>query len=160
MAEGGGLLSLPRSYRFSPTNPRFSTYSTGLNFDSALDRTIDERGNLDLEYKFHVPGYPARDESGQIDLRPYADGQPKRRTNAEKKVAPAGPHVVHVGADGGLSRAVSAGLLPAPGGRRETENAALVAVMRKLLHAIVGMFRHDQPYDGARLCPPVGAAVR
>ena len=35
---------------------------------------------------------------------------------------------------------------------------ALVAVMRKLLHAIVGMFRHDQPYDGARLCPPVGAA--
>jgi len=37
---------------------------------------------------------------------------------------------------------------------------ALVAVMRKLLHAIVGMFRHDQPYDGARLCPPVGAAVR
>ena len=37
---------------------------------------------------------------------------------------------------------------------------ALVAVMRKLLHAIVGMFRHDQPYDGARLCPPVAAAVR
>ena len=37
---------------------------------------------------------------------------------------------------------------------------ALVAVMRKLLHAIVGMFRYDQPYDGARLCPPVGAAVR
>jgi len=35
---------------------------------------------------------------------------------------------------------------------------ALVAVMRRLLHAIVGMFRHDQPYDGARLCPPVGAA--
>lgn len=37
---------------------------------------------------------------------------------------------------------------------------ALVAVMRKLLHAIVGRFRHDQPYDGARLCPPLGAAVR
>ncbi len=37
---------------------------------------------------------------------------------------------------------------------------ALVAVMRKLLHAIVGMLRHDQPYDGARLCPPIGAAVR
>ena len=37
---------------------------------------------------------------------------------------------------------------------------ALVAVMRKLLHAIVGMFRHDQPYDGVRLCPPIGAAVR
>ena len=37
---------------------------------------------------------------------------------------------------------------------------ALVAVMRKLLHAMVGMFRQDQPYDGARLCPPLGAAAR
>jgi len=30
---------------------------------------------------------------------------------------------------------------------------ALTAVMRKLLHAAWGMFRHDQPYDGAKLCP-------
>lgn len=30
---------------------------------------------------------------------------------------------------------------------------ALVAVMRKLLHAAWGMFRNDQPYDGAKLCP-------
>lgn len=30
---------------------------------------------------------------------------------------------------------------------------ALVAVMRKLLHAAWGMFHHDQPYDGAKLCP-------
>lgn len=30
---------------------------------------------------------------------------------------------------------------------------ALVAVMRKLLHAAWGMFRHDQPYDGSKLCP-------
>lgn len=30
---------------------------------------------------------------------------------------------------------------------------ALVAVMRKLLHATWGMFHHDQPYDGAKLCP-------
>jgi transposase len=37
---------------------------------------------------------------------------------------------------------------------------ALTAVMRKLLHAIVGMFRHDQPYDGARLCPPVAVTAR
>jgi transposase len=35
----------------------------------------------------------------------------------------------------------------------KTKLQALVAVMRKLLHAISGMFRHDQPYDGARLCP-------
>jgi transposase len=30
---------------------------------------------------------------------------------------------------------------------------ALVAVMRKLLHAAWGMFRNDQPYDGVKLCP-------
>lgn len=30
---------------------------------------------------------------------------------------------------------------------------ALVAVMRKLLHAAWGMFRSDQAYDGAKLCP-------
>ena len=29
---------------------------------------------------------------------------------------------------------------------------ALTAVMRKLLHAIFAMFRHDQDYDGAKLC--------
>ena len=28
---------------------------------------------------------------------------------------------------------------------------ALVAVMRKLLHAIFGMWKHQQPYDGAKL---------
>jgi transposase len=32
---------------------------------------------------------------------------------------------------------------------------ALTAVMRKLLHAIVGMLKHDTPYDGALLCPLV-----
>jgi transposase len=30
---------------------------------------------------------------------------------------------------------------------------AVVAVMRKLLHAFFAMFRSDQPYDGSRLCP-------
>ena len=28
---------------------------------------------------------------------------------------------------------------------------ALVAVMRKLLHAIFGMFKHHQPYDGRKV---------
>jgi len=28
---------------------------------------------------------------------------------------------------------------------------ALVAVMRKLLHAVYGMLKHRQPYDGAKL---------
>lgn len=30
---------------------------------------------------------------------------------------------------------------------------ALVAVMRKLLHAIFGLFKHRQPYDGSKLFP-------
>jgi transposase len=30
---------------------------------------------------------------------------------------------------------------------------AVVAVMRKLLHALFAMFRLDQPYDGSKLCP-------
>jgi transposase len=32
---------------------------------------------------------------------------------------------------------------------------ALVAVMRKLLHAIFGIFKHRQPYDGSKLFPVV-----
>jgi transposase len=35
--------------------------------------------------------------------------------------------------------------------RGKTKMQALVAVMRKLLHAIFGMFKHQQPFDGARL---------
>ena len=34
---------------------------------------------------------------------------------------------------------------------------ALVAVMRKLLHAIFGMFKHHQPYDGSKLFPGLPA---
>ena len=37
--------------------------------------------------------------------------------------------------------------------RGKTKMQALVAVMRKLLHAIFGMFKHQQPFDGSRLCP-------
>jgi hypothetical protein len=29
---------------------------------------------------------------------------------------------------------------------------AVVAVMRKLLHALFAMFRTNQPYDGSKLC--------
>lgn len=35
--------------------------------------------------------------------------------------------------------------------RGKTKLQALVAVMRKLLHAIFGMFKHDTPYDGSKL---------
>jgi transposase len=37
--------------------------------------------------------------------------------------------------------------------RGKTKMQALVAVMRKLLHAIFGMFKHQQPFDGAKLYP-------
>ncbi len=37
--------------------------------------------------------------------------------------------------------------------RAKPKMPALVAVMRKLLHAIFGMFKHPQPFDGARLYP-------
>ena len=35
--------------------------------------------------------------------------------------------------------------------RGKAKMQALVAVMRKLLHAIFGMFKHHQPYDGSKL---------
>jgi transposase len=35
---------------------------------------------------------------------------------------------------------------------------ALVAVMRKLLHAIYGMFKHEQPFDGAKVYRLAGEA--
>ena len=38
-------------------------------------------------------------------------------------------------------------------GRGKSKLQALVAVMRKLLHAIYGMFRHHSPFDGAILVP-------
>jgi transposase len=42
--------------------------------------------------------------------------------------------------------------------RGKTKLQALTAVMRKLLHAIHAMFRTDQVFDGAKLCPPAAAA--
>ena len=35
--------------------------------------------------------------------------------------------------------------------RGKAKMQALAAVMRKLLHAAFGMFKHDQPYDGSKL---------
>lgn len=37
--------------------------------------------------------------------------------------------------------------------RGKRKRQALAALMRKILHAIYGMFRHHQPYRGDRLCP-------
>lgn len=36
---------------------------------------------------------------------------------------------------------------------------ALVAVMRKLLHAIFGMFKHDAAFDGSKVCPTLYTAT-
>jgi transposase len=36
--------------------------------------------------------------------------------------------------------------------RGKTRLQAVVAVMRKLLHALFAMFRTNQPYDGSKLC--------
>lgn len=44
--------------------------------------------------------------------------------------------------------------------RGKCKMVALVAVMRKLLHAIFGMFKHDAPFDGAKLCPALTLAVQ
>jgi transposase len=35
--------------------------------------------------------------------------------------------------------------------RGKTKLQAIVAVMRKLLHAVFGMFKHDQPFDGSKI---------
>ena len=35
--------------------------------------------------------------------------------------------------------------------RGKTKLQALVATMRKLLHAVFGMFKHDQTFDGAKV---------
>src|SRR5271166_1675663 len=43
--------------------------------------------------------------------------------------------------------------------RGKCKMVALVAVMRKLLHAIFGMFKYDAPFDGARLCPALSPAT-
>jgi transposase len=42
--------------------------------------------------------------------------------------------------------------------RGKTKMQALVAVMRKLLHAIFGMFKHDQTFDGTKVYTPAPLA--
>jgi transposase len=37
--------------------------------------------------------------------------------------------------------------------RGKTKMQALVALMRKLLHAIFGIFKHHLPYEGSKLFP-------
>ena len=39
-------------------------------------------------------------------------------------------------------------------GRGKPKMVAIVAVMRKLLHAIYGILKHDAPFDGAKFYQP------
>jgi hypothetical protein len=43
--------------------------------------------------------------------------------------------------------------------RGKTKMQALVTVMRKLLHAVFGMFKHDQIFDGSKLYALVSATT-
>ena len=43
--------------------------------------------------------------------------------------------------------------------RGKTKMQALVATMRKLLHAIYGMFKHDQPFDGPKVYASTSPAL-
>ncbi len=45
-------------------------------------------------------------------------------------------------------------------GNGKAPRQAIAAVMRKLLHAFHAMFRLDQGYDGARLCPAIAVAAQ
>jgi len=54
------------------------------------------------------------------------------------------------GADGSPSRPRFGILLSPPAARGKCKMVALVAVMRKLLHATFGMFKHDALFDGTR----------
>jgi transposase len=44
--------------------------------------------------------------------------------------------------------------------RGKAKMQALVAVMRKLLHAIFGIFRTDQPYEGAKPFSALASSVK
>ncbi len=43
--------------------------------------------------------------------------------------------------------------------RGKTKMQALVATMRKLLHAIYGMFKHDQLFDGQKVYASTNATL-
>jgi transposase len=43
--------------------------------------------------------------------------------------------------------------------RGKARMQAVVAIMRKLLHALFALFRTNQPYDGSKLCAAPVCAV-
>jgi transposase len=109
---------------------------------AVLPETLDERqwvAHSGLDPKHHVSG-------SSIEQKTRISKAGNRYLRAMLYM-PALVAVQHDPALGGFyQRLVSRG---------KSKLQALVAVMRKLLHAAWGMFHHDQPYDGAKLCPQV-----
>ena len=67
--------------------------------------------------------------------------------------SPSASCTVHARAGSAAPRASSTGFLSTFAPSRQARLQAVVAVMRKLLHALFAMFRSNQAYDGSKLCP-------
>jgi transposase len=109
---------------------------------AVLPETLDERqwvAHSGLDPKHHVSG-------SSIEQKTRISKAGNRYLRAMLYM-PALVAVQHDPALGGFYQRLVA--------RGKSKLQALVAVMRKLLHAAWGMFHHDQPYDGAKLCPQV-----
>jgi transposase len=90
-----------------------------------------------------------------LDPRPYESGRSihrppriSRAGNVHLRHALYMPAPVAVRVDAAVRRFYVTLL-----GRQKRPKQALVAIMRKLLHAIYGMFRHDELYDAAKCYP-------
>ena len=88
---------------------------------------------------------PQQYESGSSIHRPP---RISRTGNAHLRHALSLPALVAVRVDAAVRRFYFTLL-----GRQKRPKQALVAIMRKLLHAIDGMFRHDELYDAAKCYP-------
>lgn len=94
---------------------------------------------------------PQQHTSGSSVLKP---ARISKRGNPHLRRALYMPALVAVRADRHL-----AALYRALQQRGKKKLQALVAVMRKLLHGIRGVFRHQQPFSVARLCPALASEV-
>lgn len=83
----------PKDFRVTLECPDFPKYED-LDPGDLLNRAhaefhgvFSDFGQLDYEYRFHVPGFPARVETGNIDLNLYTESRGKRRqlSSATKK---------------------------------------------------------------------------
>jgi len=121
----------------------------GIGIPSAL-QLLGELGILPEDMRIrqwvaHAGLDPRRWQSGTSVRRP---ARISRTGNAQLRAALYMPALVAVQHDPYL-RAVYRRLIQ----RGKAKMQALVAVMRKLLHALYGMLRTQQTYDGARLVP-------